>query len=346
MIEYNIGIMGAGYIAGVIAKVLKDMNGFCPYAIAAREETKAKEFAEKYEIEKAYGSYEAMLEDPDVELVYIATVNSNHVELAKKCIDAGKPVFVEKPISYNAKTAADLLKYSTEKGVFCGEAMWLRYNPLMNFVVDNLKKNIIGDVRCVTANIGYNLGGRERLLKPELAGGALLDIGVYPITAVFMIMGGGPINVVAEPIITTTGVDAYSSIYMRYPQGRSAYITVSMTTSLDKRCIIYGTHGRIDIDNVNNPSLVTVYGPDGKSRAEMKPADDAKTGYEYEFKAARKAAIAGNIETEELSIRDTVEIYRFIDAIRYTWNLPFPLPEEPEKKPMKTESLNPETKNA
>ena len=119
-----------------------------------------------------------------------------------------------------------------------------------------------------------------------------------------------------------------------------------MTTSLDKRCIIYGTHGRIEIDNVNNPSLVTVYGPDGKSRAEMKPADDAKTGYEYEFKAARKAAIAGNIETEELSIRDTVEIYRFIDAIRYTWNLPFPLPEEPEKKPMKTESLNPETKNA
>ena len=301
MIEYNIGIMGAGYIAGVIAKVLKDMNGFCPYAIASRDEEKAKKFAEEYEIEKAYGSYEAMLEDPEVELVYIATVNSNHVELAKKCIDAGKPVFVEKPISYNAKTAAELLKYATEKGVFCGEAMWLRYNPLMNLVVDNLRKNIIGDVRSITANIG---------------------------------------------IITTTGVDAYSSIYMRYPQGRSAYITVSMTTSLDKRCIIYGTHGRIEIDNVNNPTLVTVYGSDGKSRGEMKPADDAKTGYEYEFKAARKAAIAGNQETEELSIKDTIEIYRFIDAIRYTWNLPFPLPEEPEKKPMTVENLNPNTKNA
>ena len=115
---------------------------------------------------------------------------------------------------------------------------------------------------------------------------------------------------------------------------------------LDKRCIIYGTHGRIEIDNVNNPTLVTVYGSDGKSRGEMKPADDAKTGYEYEFKAARKAAIAGNQETEELSIKDTIEIYRFIDAIRYTWNLPFPLPEEPEKKPMTVENLNPNTKNA
>ncbi len=332
MIEYNVGIIGAGWIAGVIADMLQNLNGICAYAIASRDEEKAKKFAEEHKVEKYYGSYEELLADEEVEMVYIATVNSNHAELAKMCIDAGKPVFVEKPISYNAKTTEDLLKYAEEKGIFCGEAMWLRYNPLMNLVVDQLKKHIIGDVRSVTANIGYNLAGRERLLKPELAGGALLDLGIYPITAVFMIMGGPPTNVVAEPMITTTGVDAYSTIYMRYPQGRAALVTNTMTTNLDNKIIIYGTHGRIEIDNVNNPKLVTIYGSDGKSRGEMKPQNDEYTGYEYEFKAAREAAIVGKKETKEYSVADTIELYHFTDAIRYTWNLPFPLPEEPEKK--------------
>ena len=340
MIEYNIGIIGAGHIAATITDVLKNMNGFCPYAIAARDTKKAKEFAATNGIEKYYGSYEELMADEEVELIYIATVNSNHAEIAKKCIDVGKPVFVEKPISYNAKTTADLLKYAEEKGVFCGEAMWLRYNPLMKMVVDSIRKNIIGDVRSVTANIGYNLAGKERVLKPELAGGALLDLGIYPLTAVFMIMGSMPVNVVAEPMVTTTGVDASSTIFMRFQQGRTALVTNTMTTHLDNKCMIYGTHGYIEIDNVNNPKLVTIYGSDGKSRGEMKPQDDAKTGYEYEFKAARKAAIAGSKETEDYSIADTIELYRFTDAIRYTWNEMFPLPEEPPKRAPKAETAN------
>lgn len=330
MIEYNIGIMGAGRIAGVIAGVLKSMNGFCPYAVASRSEENARDFAEKYGIERSYGSYDELLADEEVELVYIATVNSNHAELARKCIDAGKPVFVEKPISYNAKTTEELLQYAEEKGIFCGEAMWLRYNPLMKLVVDSLSKNIIGDVRSITTNIGYNLGGKERLIRPELAGGALLDIGIYPLTAVFMIMGGPPINVIAEPLVTNTGVDAYSNLILRYPQGRIATVTCTMTTQLDNRCIIYGTNGRIEIDNVNNPKLATIYGSDGSSKGELKDKNENYTGYEYEFKSARKAAISGNKETPELSIADTIEMYRFTDAIRYTWNVKFPLPGEPE----------------
>ena len=333
MIEYNIGILGAGHIAGVISEVLHNLNGFNPYAIASRDEEKAKAFAEKNNIEKYYGSYEALLEDPEVELVYVATVNSNHAELAKKCIDAGKPVFVEKPISYNAKTAEELLNYAQEKGIFCGEAMWLRYNPLMNMVVDQLKKHVIGDVRNVIATIGYNLGMKERIMNPETAGGALLDIGIYPLTAVFMIMGGPPMQAVAEPLVTNTGVDAYSSIYMRYPQGRVALVTNTITTSLDNKCIINGTHGRIEIDNVNNPSLVTVYGSDGQPKGEMKASREEFSGYEYEFKAARIAAVSGKAETKELTIKDTIELYKFTDTIRYLWNIPFPLPEEPEKRP-------------
>ena len=332
MIEYNVGIIGAGQIASVIADTLHHMNGFCPYAIASRDEEKAKKFAEDNNIEKYYGSYEAILEDPEVELVYVATVNSTHVDVAKMCIDAGKPVFVEKPISYNAKTAEDLLNYAKEKGVFCGEAMWLRYNPLMLMAVDQIRKNVIGDIRCIHASIGYNLGGKERMLKPELAGGALLDIGIYPLTAIFMIMGGPPVQAVAEPLVTNTGVDAYSTIYMRYPQGRVAIATNTMTTKLDNKIVVYGTHGRIELDNVNNPQLLTVYGNDGKPRAEMKSSKEDYSGYEYEFKAARVAAIAGHSETKEATIVDTVNMYKFTDSLRYMWNIMFPLPEEPEKR--------------
>ena len=345
MIEYNIGIMGAGSIAKVIADTLHHMNGFCPYAIASRDEEKAKKFAEENEIEKYYGSYDALLEDPEVELVYIATVNSNHFELAKKCIDAGKPVFVEKPISYNAKTAEELLNYAKDKGIFCGEAMWLRYNPLMLMAVDQIRKNVIGDVRCIQASIGYNLGGKERMLKPELAGGALLDIGIYPLTAIFMIMGGPPVQAIAEPLVTNTGVDAYSTIYMRYPQGRVAIATNTMTTRLDNKVVIYGTHGHMTIDNVNNPKLLTVYGSDGKPKAEMKSNKEDYSGYEYEFKAARVAAISGHSETKEATIADTLNLYKFTDSLRYMWNLNFPLPEEPEKRPAK-EPPAPPTKNA
>ena len=162
MIEYNIGIIGAGNIAGTIADTLKSMNGFDAYAVASRDIEKAQSFAAEHNIEKAYGSYEELLQDEDVELIYIATVNSNHAELARKCLDAGKPCFIEKPFSYNRKTAEELLNYAESKGLFCGEAMWLRFNPLMRLTVEQLKSGIIGDVRNIVASLGYNIIKKER----------------------------------------------------------------------------------------------------------------------------------------------------------------------------------------
>ena len=328
MIEFKVGILGAGHIAGVIADTLNQLEGFTPYAIASRDMDKAVAFGTEHNVKVCYGSYEELLEDKEVEMIYIATVHSTHAELAKKCIDAGKPCLVEKPFSYNAKTAAEVLKYADEKGVFCGEAMWLRYHPLMKLILEFVQKGVIGDVRTVIADLGYNLRSVERLTQPETAGGALLDVGVYPLTAVFMIMGGPPISVASNYSKTNTGVDAYSTIQLSFPNGRFATIISSMMGRLDNKCIIYGTEGRIEVNNTNCPELVRIYGPDGNQTQELKMRDRYINGYEYEFLAAREAIIVGRQETPENTRTDIMNLYAFIDTLRASWDLIYPLPGE------------------
>ena len=136
----------------------------------------------------------------------------------------------------------------------------------------------------------------------------------------------------ADPLLTNTGVDVYSTIYMRYPQGRVAVVTNTIMNETGNKCIIYGTHGRVEIDNINNPMYIQVFGPDNKPREEMRPQNKEYNGYEYQFKAVRKAAIANKLETDEYPRIHMKELYRLTDSLRYTWNIMFPLPGEPEKR--------------
>ncbi|MCR5105843.1 MAG: Gfo/Idh/MocA family oxidoreductase [Eubacterium sp.] len=336
MIEFKVGIMGAGHIAGVIADTLNKLDGFAPYAIASRDLDRAIAFGTDHNIKTCYGSYDELLADPEVELVYIATVNSTHAELARKCIDAGKPCLVEKPFSYNAQTCKEIMDYATEKKVFCGEAMWLRYLPMMRLVSEILGKGIIGDVRAITATLGYDLHDRERLTSPELAGGALLDLGIYPITALFMIMGGPPVSVASNYSRLQTGVDAFSTIQISFPKGKFATIITSMMGVLDNKCMIYGTSGRIEMDNINCPSRVKVFAPNGQQMQELGVSEKHINGYEYEFIAAREAVIVGRLETPQNTRNDIINLYSFTDTLRKTWGVIYPLPGEDS-----LEQLNP-----
>ncbi|MBR3042582.1 MAG: Gfo/Idh/MocA family oxidoreductase [Eubacterium sp.] len=328
MIEFKVGILGAGHIGGVIADTLHKLDGFTPYAVASRDKEKAIAFGTDHNIKVCYGSYDELLNDPEVELVYIATVNSTHAELAKKCIEAGKPALVEKPFSYNAVTAAEVFKLADEKKVFCGEAMWLRYTHMMNLLVEIIRKGIIGDVRTVIASLGYNLRDVKRLTSMETAGGALLDLGVYPLTMAFMIMGAPPVSVASSYVKMTTGVDAYSSIQMSFPGGKFANIITSMISEYDNRCTIYGTNGRIEIEGVTCPNRIIVYGPDGKQIQELNPSEKYINGYEYEFLAAREAIIVGRPETPQNTRAHIMALYSFTDTIRKTWDIIYPLPGE------------------
>ncbi len=332
MIEFKVGILGAGHIAGVIADTLHKLEGFTPYAIASRDKDKAIAFGTEHDIKVCYGSYDELLADPEVEMVYVATVNSNHAEIAKKCIDAGKPSLIEKPFSYNAKTANEVLQYADSKKVFCGEAMWLRYHQMMEITLDLIKKGIIGDVRTVVADLGYNLREKERITSMETAGGALLDLGIYPLTAVFMIMGTPPVSVASNYVKLASGVDAYSTIQMSFPKGKFATVITSMLGKLDNKCIIYGTDGRIELDNVNCPEKVRVFGPNGNQTQELNMTERYINGYEYEFLAAREAIIVGRMETPQNTRTNILSLYTFTDTLRATWELFYPLPGEDDVK--------------
>ena len=154
MIEFKVGILGAGKIAGVIADTLNKLDAFCPYAIASRDIDRANEFGDTYNIEKRYGSYEELVNDPDVELIYIATPHSHHAEQAKMCINAGKPVLVEKAFTADMESAIEVMKLSEDKNVFCGEAMWIRFLPMYLRLIDIIEKGTIGKVNTITCILG------------------------------------------------------------------------------------------------------------------------------------------------------------------------------------------------
>ena len=190
----RMGFIGAGGIAREMAATVKGMiaagnREICLSAVAARDPERARAFAGTYGFQESYGSYEEMLSDENVDLVYVATPHSHHLEHAKLCISYGKPVLCEKSFTANAAQARELLDYAAEKKVFITEAIWTRYMPSRKMIDDIIASGELGEIKMLTANLGYELTDKDRMLRPDLAGGALLDVGVYPINFARMIFG-------------------------------------------------------------------------------------------------------------------------------------------------------------
>lgn len=327
MINFKVGIMGTGNIAGKIADTLAKLDDFEVSAIASRTIDTANAFADKYNIEKRYGSYEELTKDPDVELIYVATPHSNHAELAKMCINAGKPVLVEKAFSYNAQTTAEVLKLSKEKNVFCGEAMWIRFLPVYKILGEALKKGVIGRINSINCSLGYDLKGKERLEKLELAGGALLDLGVYPLNVVFMAMGDSPMTLTSRCAKLETGVDAQDVMAMLFKNGTVASLFTTMLYQPDNNGYFYGDNGYIEIHNINNPDHIYIYQNDHKLAGEIVPPSKQISGYEYEFIEARNAIITGKIECPEMTHVETLYTMQVMDSMRKIWKIQFPMEE-------------------
>lgn len=328
MINFKVGIMGAGSIADTIADTLNKLDAFEPYAIASRDIDRANAFGDRHSIQKRYGSYEELINDPEVELIYICTPHSLHAEQAKLCINAGKPVLVEKAFSYNCDSAREVLELAKEKNVFCGEAMWMRYLPMYLAILDYIRKGAIGKIFNVTCSLGYDLRKNERVIRPELAGGVLLDLGVYPLNLLAMLFGNDDAAIASSSARLETGVDARDVLQFNFKGGRSATVTLTLMYKADNRAIIYGDLGYIEIDNMICPEVFRIYHGDGTLALETKKPDKQISGYEFEFMAARNAIILGKIETPHMPHSETLRILSITDMLRKQWKFSYPMEEE------------------
>lgn len=315
----NVGIIGAGNIAGHMADTINAIDDISLYAIASRDYEKAVSFAEKYNVEKAYGSYEELVMDDNIDLVYIATPHSHHFEHMKLCIEKGKHVLCEKAFTANAKEAEEILSLAENNNVLVAEAIWTRYMPSRRIIDEILSKKVIGDICSVTCNLSYDIDQKERLIRPELAGGALLDIGVYGLNFIVMHLGKNIKKIDSTVIMTDTGVDGQESITFVYNDGRMASTTHSIYGRSDRQGIFVGESGYIIIDNINNPLNIVIYDSSDKVIDKISVPEQI-SGYEYEVIECFDALAEGKIECASMPHDETIYIMQMMDNIKKSWN--------------------------
>lgn len=319
----KIGIIGAGHIAETMAKTLMAMSDVECYAVAARDEARAKAFAERFGIKKAYGSYEALVADDEVELVYIATPHSLHYEHAKLCINHGKHVLCEKAFTRNTKEAEEIIALAKSKNVLITEAIWTRYMPSRQIIDELIASGIIGKPASLTANLGYVIWDKERIAEPSLAGGALLDIGLYPLNFAFMHFGKEIEQVTSTAVLSDKGVDLQNSITITYKDGKMAVLNSTVLAQTDRQGIISGDKGYMVIENINNCECIKVYNLTRQLIQTIEvPAQI--TGYEYEVSASIAAIRAGKLECEAMPHAETLYVMQFMDDLRKQWGVIYP----------------------
>ncbi len=325
----NIAILGAGGIARTMCATLRGMKAAGRpvelYAVASRSLEKAEAFAKAEGVLRAYGSYEEMLADPQVELVYVATPHSHHDVHMKMCIEAGKPILCEKSFTANAAQAREVLALAREKGVYVAEAIWTRYMPSRRIISDLIADGAIGEPRYLTSSLCYANEQVERMHVPELAGGALLDLGVYTINFASMVFGDDVAEVESNVTMMPTGVDRTEQIIFKYANGCEAQLLSSAAFNSDRRCVVYGTEGYITVDNTNNPNVIEVYrGREHRTPVRHIDVPRQITGYEYEVEACLRDLAAGALEPVEMPHSETILIMERMDALRAAWGMKYP----------------------
>ena len=323
MDKIKMAIMGPGGIAGTMAYTMSQMPEVEMYAVGSRDLGRAQAFAEKYGFQKAYGSYEELVRDDTVELVYVASPHSHHYENTMLCIEHGKPALVEKAFTANASQAKRLLERAAEKKVFATEAIWTRYMPIRNKIDELLSSGVIGRPTFLTANLGYQISHIPRIATPELAGGALLDLGVYPINFASMVFGDKVTGLSAEAVMFDTGVDSMNNITMRFEEGKTAFLYTTAFSQTDREGVIYGDKGHLVVDNINNPERVRVIDLDRNETARYE-APPQITGFEYQVASSIKAIREGHLECPEMPHKETIRVMELLDSIRASWGLKFP----------------------
>ena len=311
----KVGIIGAGNIARTLTKTMQQMKDVEVYAISSRSKKKAEEFRGEFSLAKAYGSYEELVNDDEVELVYIATPHSHHYEHMKLCIEYKKAVLCEKAFTFNGEEAREIAELAREKQVYVAEAIWTRYMPSRKIIDEVISSDIVGKISMVTCNLAYDIDDKERIIRPELAGGALLDLGIYGLNFIIMHFGKDIEKMDVSVVKTETGVDGKLNISLIYKDGFMAVSTHGIYGCSDKKGVLYGEKGYIVINNINNPASIDVF--DDKNELIKHISFPEKiSGYEYQITEVVNCIREGKLESSSMPLSESVYMMELMDEVK------------------------------
>jgi predicted dehydrogenase len=296
-------------------------------AVFSRTQEKAQDFARQNGVEKAYDNYERMLEDPDIDVVYIGTPHTSHKDLAVRALKAKKAVLCEKPCTINAGELKEMIQVAKENKTFFMEAMWTRFTPPLAKVREWLSAGLIGEVSMVEANFGFNapFNPEDRLFNPDLGGGALLDAGIYPLSMISLAFDGKkPEDIKSQMFFGKTGVDEQTLAILSYSGHRMAYAASSIRTSFNNDVWIYGSLGKIHIPNyiwARNAELLI---NDNEHKELFTTENFISNGYNYEAEEVMHCIREGKTESEIMPWDESLVIMETMDRIRAQWDFRYP----------------------
>jgi predicted dehydrogenase len=323
--SFRWGIIGCGRIAHAFARGLQSLPGTELFAAASQSLSRAQAFGEENSVPRVYGNYEEMLAREQLDAVYIATTHNFHYENTKLCLNAGCAVLCEKAFTVNAAQAAELIALARAKKLFLMEAMWTRFFPCTVKLRELLSEGVIGEVTHLKASFGIRsqkIFPWQRMRSKKLAGGALLDLGVYPVSFARMIFGQPPAEMTSRAKLGWTGVDETSEYFFNYSNGARAELFASFRKAVPHEAVLTGTEGTIRIPDFFHPSrmIITRRG----TEPETLEVPYAAPGYQYEAAEVAACLRAGLIESPTMPLDETLEIMRTMDALRAQWGMKYP----------------------
>lgn len=323
MSNFSWGILGPGGIARAFAKDLTLLEGHTIGAVGSRSIDNAHSFAKDFG-GTAYGSYEQLVKDPTIDAIYVATPHPAHHDNVILALNAGKPVLCEKPFAVNAGEAQAMVDAAAKNKVALMEAMWARFLPHYSKVREIIASGVLGPILSIHADHGQRLADQNipRLVEPHLAGGALLDLGIYPISFAHMILGN-PASITSSAIMTNKGVDAQTSMIFTYQSGAQSVLTTTMIEQTPCRAVVAGLHGWLEIDRTfYNPASMRVVLNDGT--VTQYPNTYTGHGLREQAESFKQLVQSGKIQSEILSWQDTIDIMKTMDAVREQIGLKYP----------------------
>jgi len=323
MSNFNWGILGPGGIAKAFAEDLKRLDGHSIAAVGSRTLSNAQSFANTFG-GTAYGSYEELVADPQVDAIYVATPHPAHKENVILALNAGKPVLCEKPFAVNATEAQQMVDAANKNGVALMEAMWARFLPHYAQVREIIQSGVLGKIHTIQADHGQRLADQNipRLVEPALAGGALLDLGIYPVSFAHMILGN-PSKITSSAVLTDKGVDAQTSMIFDYASGAQAVLNTTMIEQTPCRAVVAGLHGWLEIDRTfYNPASMRVVLNDGATTEY--PSSYVGHGLREQAEVFKQLVTSGQQQSQILNWQDTVDIMKTLDQVRSQIGLKYP----------------------